>query len=462
MQAQAETPRLDNESALEAESIQSNRSSRVGWNGLLIELTKNETKKQSLFNAHDLELWLKNCITLDNGFTLSLFSNPVLVKDIWTTRTTLALATNAGIKKSNQEATVPGFGKVYYNKDTIANIFGFSDLKTKHWITYDSDKEDTFLVHMNNKILKFECIPKGQYQYKVSKGYKADLKKEVKTSGTSNLISTVTENRKGYTLGQLERAKEARKLYRIVGTPTMDNFKSLLQMNIIKNCPVTIKHVNIADQIFGPDMSSLKGKSTQRKPKPVRNDLIEIPKELITKHQNMCINESGMVTAIDRTIKFQSLVPMDTKQHNEYYRALDKILRHYNNAGFVITTIHCNGEYQAMMEKVMDNLDVEMNFTNAQDHVPEAEQNNRTIKERIRAAYHRLPYKAIPRIMIQYLAMNQANQLDLFPVKGGVSSYYSPRMLLNQTSLDFNKHCTVPYGAYVQANHKSTPKWIPT
>jgi hypothetical protein len=56
MQAQAETPRLDNESALEAESIQSNRSSRVGWNGLLIELTKNETKKQSLFNAHDLEL----------------------------------------------------------------------------------------------------------------------------------------------------------------------------------------------------------------------------------------------------------------------------------------------------------------------------------------------------------------------------------------------------------------------
>jgi hypothetical protein len=37
-------------------------------------------------------------------------------------------------------------------------------------------------------------------------------------------------------------------------------------------------------------------------------------------------------------------------------------------------------------------LDVNMNLTNAQDHVPEAEQNNRTIKERIQAAYHhRLP-----------------------------------------------------------------------
>ncbi len=101
-----------------------------------------------------------------------------------------------------------------------------------------------------------------------------------------------------------------------------------------------------------------------------------------------------------------------------------------------------------MMEKVMDDLDVKMNFTNAQDHVPEAEGNNRMIKERIQAAYQHL-------IMIRCLAMNQANQLNLFPVKGGVSSYYSPRMILDQTNLDYMKHCTVPFGAYVQANHET-------
>jgi hypothetical protein len=110
-----------------------------------------------------------------------------------------------------------------------------------------------------------------------------------------------------------------------------------------------------------------------------------------------------------------------------------------------------------MMERVNDNLDVNMNFTNAQDHVPEAEWNNQTIKERIRAAYHRLPYKALPRIMIRYLAMYQVNQLNLFPVKGGVSVrvYYSPRMILNQENLDYAKHCYVPFGAYVQANHET-------
>jgi hypothetical protein len=97
-----------------------------------------------------------------------------------------------------------------------------------------------------------------------------------------------------------------------------------------------------------------------------------------------------------------------------------------------------------------------MNFTNAQDYVPEAERNNCTIKERIRAGYHRLPYKEIPRIMINYLAMIQANKLNLFPVKGGISKYYSPHTILNQTNLDYTKHCVVPFGAYVQANHEST------
>jgi hypothetical protein len=121
----------------------------------------------------------------------------------------------------------------------------------------------------------------------------------------------------------------------------------------------------------------------------------------------------------------------------------------------VIKEIHCDGEFCSMMERVNDNLDVNMNFTNAQDHVPEAER-NKTIKERIQAAYHRLPYKALPRIMIRYLAMYQVNQLNLFPVKGGVPAYYSPRMILNQENLDYAKHCSVPFGAYVQANHHET------
>ena len=141
------------------------------------------------------------------------------------------------------------------------------------------------------------------------------------------------------------------------------------------------------------------------------------------------------------------MVPIDTKTQDDYYKALDVIFRQYNKGGFVIKTIYCDGEYHAMMNKVSDNLDIVMNYTNASNHVPEAEQNNRTIKERIRETFQRLPYKAISCIMIQYLAMVSGMQLNFFPTKGGVSTYYSLWMIMDQMNLDYTKHCTMPFGA---------------
>jgi hypothetical protein len=109
------------------------------------------------------------------------------------------------------------------------------------------------------------------------------------------------------------------------------------------------------------------------------------------------------------------------------------------------------------MNEVEDSLDIEMNYTSKGEHVPEAERNNRTIGERIRATYHNLPYKAIPRIMLRYLSMVSTHQLNLFPAKGGVSAYLSPYTIMTGRNLDYDKHCQVPFGAYVQANQENDP-----
>jgi hypothetical protein len=214
--------------------------------------------------------------------------------------------------------------------------------------------------------------------------------------------------------------------------------------------------VNIAEKIFGPNMSSLKGKSARRKSTPVWEDNVKIPEELIAHNREvelcidiMYVNECGFMTTIDQTIRFQSAIPIENRTHKEYYRVLDMVLRLYNSAGFHIKTILCDGEFCTMMEKVKDNLGVQMNFTNALDHVPKAERNNRTIKERVGAANHWLPYKALPRQLIWYLVTTQASTLNLFPAKGGISPYYSPRTILGLTPLDYEKHCAVPFAAYL-------------
>jgi hypothetical protein len=169
----------------------------------------------------------------------------------------------------------------------------------------------------------------------------------------------------------------------------------------------------------------------------------------------MYVNECGFMTTIDQTIRFRSALPIENRTHEEYYRVLDMVLQLFNSAGLHIKTIHCDGEFRAMIEKVKDDLGVCMNFTHALDHVPEAERNNRTIKEWVLAAYHQLPYKALPQQLIRYLVQAQASQLTLFPAKGGISPYYSLRTILGLPTLDYARHCTVPFGASVQANHET-------
>lgn len=44
---------------------------------------------------------------------------------------------------------------------------------------------------------------------------------------------------------------------------------------------------------------------------------------------------------------------------------------------------------------------IHINYTSAQEHVPRAERNNRTIQERVRAEYYNLPYIDLPRIMVK-------------------------------------------------------------
>jgi hypothetical protein len=203
---------------------------------------------------------------------LSFFGNPKMVTNIRESKTTLELVTNAGTRTTKKIADIPGYGTVWYDKTAIASIFGLSKLKKKHRVTYDSEEEDAFIVHMNNNTLKLECNPKGLYTYKASDEY---LKKQ------SHLINTVKENRVGYTQRQFKQAKRAQELYHIVRTPTIELFKTLIKMNAIKNCPVTTEDVNNAEKIFGAGMLSLRGKLTRRKSTPVREDVIEIPEEVI-------------------------------------------------------------------------------------------------------------------------------------------------------------------------------------
>jgi hypothetical protein len=119
--------------------------------------------------------------------------------------------------------------------------------------------------------------------------YKLPDKSEPGTNIEAQFINTLEENKKFYTQHQFEQAKRARELFHSLGTPLINDMKALIRMNTIKNNPVTTEDVDIAKKIFGPDISSLKGKTTRRKPVPVIEDYIKIPRELIAAQHSVTL-----------------------------------------------------------------------------------------------------------------------------------------------------------------------------
>jgi hypothetical protein len=364
-------------------------------------------------------------------------------------------------------AMVKDFGEVWFNPNSVTNIFSMAEMESKYNITYNPGE---FIVHLPHTNATFSRNERGLYMFtppqaehsynRNQRGLDYAFQQYISNSPP---IDFVEENKLMFTESQVERAKRARQLYHALGTPSTKDFKTIITMNAIKNLPVTIDDVNLAEKIFGPDIGALKGKTTQTKPAPVVSDYIEIPTEIVDNHHNvtLCmdtikINGVYFLTTISRSIMYRTFEWVESQTPKSYRSALNNVFRIYNRAGFKIKTIHCDNEYQPLIGILQDEFEVAMNYASPQEHVPEAERNNRVIKERFRSVFHRLRFKKLPKIMVKILAMECGKKLNFFPPKGGISMFYTPRMIMHQENLDYNKHCSIAFGSYIQAHQEPT------
>ena len=459
----------DDESSVASSRSRNRRSGRSrsrsradGWSNFMINAKQ--------YHQAD-EDSLRDVIILDSGSTIgATIMNPDLITNLRKSKKTLRMSTNAGTKDIKLEGEVINFGQAWYDPHMMTNIFSLSGMADKYRVEYDSSKEDAFKIHTDHGIVKFARTPEGLYAFRPSDNYKA-LVAETKNpvtytqveTGDQYHVTTVQENLTGFTKREADGAKLARKIYRALGCPSIESFKHALRTNLIKNCPVTTQDAINAEKIYGPDVGAIKGKTTRKPPPVARDDHIEIPDEIKSRDNlTLCMDIMyvwgiPMLTAVDKTIRYRSIEPLEDRTTKALYSSLDEILRVYNKAGHTITSIHCDREFRRMMNPVSDELGVEMNYTNTDDHVPEAERNNRTIKERIRAVANSLPYRKMPKVMIRKLAQHCVKQLNMFPAKGGVSKYLSPYTIMHGKSLDYDKELKVPFGAYVQATKEAKP-----
>ena len=234
-------------------------------------------------------------------------------------------------------------------------------------------------------------------------------------------------------------------------------------MNLIRDNPVTTKDIDLAEQIFGPDIGTVKGKTTRQKPSPVIDQHIEIPEELVSLHEDitlaidgLTINSLKFLSTISRDVYYRTVHYMPTTKADNYRTALNEVCGVYRRGGFQVTDILCDNEFHASFDPLVAQLNppITMHYAAAQEHVPEAERNNRVIKEQFRAVYHRLPYAHLPRILVKYLAYESARKPNIFPARQGISKYFSPRMIIHQENISYQQHCKTSCGTYVLAHNE--------
>ena len=68
------------------------------------------------------------------------------------------------------------------------------------------------------------------------------------------------ENLKCLSLRQKKWERQAQEIYKAMGTPTVDDLKEMIWMNITKNNMVTMDDINLATKAYGPDVGEVKGK----------------------------------------------------------------------------------------------------------------------------------------------------------------------------------------------------------
>ena len=104
-----------------------------------------------------------------------------------------------------------------------------------------------------------------------------------------------------------------------------------------------------------------------------------------------------------------------------------------------MSRIHCDNEFKKIFRELDESWDIEFNYSNPQEHVPDIERENRVLQEQFRVGLYRVTFKVIPKTMIQYLVLRVTKNRSYFPKKGGISKIFSPYTILKRKQVDFNK-----------------------
>jgi hypothetical protein len=282
------------------------------------------------------------------------------------------LKSNGGTLPINEVANFEGFEtETWYSRNAMTNILSFSMVKSEYDITYDGD---AFIIHR---------AAKG-FSDMVFKPHKSGLHvydpEDARGLASYSFMETVMSNKALFTKRQIHSANLVCNLQAGLAFPSDPNMVWALQSNMIKDCPLAVKDMRTGTTVWGRNIVMLKGKTVRTTPPLVRQDVIEIPKEIRELHKVtftidiFFVNKIPFFLTHSLVICFLSVTHMSNRKALTIFHALKAMCNYYLQRGFQVVFIKGDGEFaplQAWMDMAYGAP--QLNLGSANEHVPEAE-----------------------------------------------------------------------------------------
>ncbi len=151
----------------------------------------------------------------------------------------------------------------------------------------------------------------------------------------------------------------------------------MVRERLLTNCPITVRDVDNANRIFGPDLANLRGKMTRTKMECVRVEYVQIPWDFVQLHKYvmlvadvMFVNGLPFLVTSLRGLSLVTIEHLPSRTAKRLAQTLERVFRIYTTAGFVVQTAMMDVEFEKLKTLLPH---VALNTTAACEHAKEIE-----------------------------------------------------------------------------------------
>ena len=394
----------------------------------------------NITRAQSLNVNKSNTLIIDSGSTADIIGDRNMVHDVHHAPQPLRVRTVNGTTTISKKAYLGDYPlPVWFHPKGGVNILSLYNMQKFYRCTMDTDESNSINIHLlDGSVLQFSATEYDRLYKCVLKSHQSidniwnlladaatpksvlfnnnNICDESETLFPDNAlfqmnkkncfnIDTVASRADKYTKRQVKAAVAARKLENIIMRPGNRKFTDVCIPHFRGGCPITSSDVRAANDIFGKNLGSLKGKTAQTAEKHVKTNIEPVPPEILKLHKDvtiaidvMFVNKVPFLITTSRNLHFGTVEALPDRKLNTVVSKLRSVVNTYHHRGFSVTSILADGEFEPIRPWFPS-----LNTCAENEHMPDVERFIRTVKDSTRSIYRMLPFTRIPRIILIHL-----------------------------------------------------------